>query len=78
MKGIITKNQIGDEIYDIRYTWNDIIDPNPAYASDMKKASLANWIPYANPRGYTISISWRDVSIKPAKLVDNRIGWLVN
>ena len=46
----------------MQYTWNDIMDPNPQYASDMKKSAFAKLIPYANPTDYNISITWHDIS----------------
>ena len=66
MKGTITKLDNGDCIFDITYTWNDIMDPNPQYKTDIIKSNFAKWIPFANPTDYTIAISWHDISIGPA------------
>ncbi|WP_169009425.1 RHS repeat-associated core domain-containing protein [Faecalispora jeddahensis] len=78
IKGTISKDKIGNVIYDLTYTWNDIIDPNFIYDSDSKKAAFAKTIPLAHPKDYKLSISWRDVTtIKayPAWLNWNT-GWL--
>lgn len=77
MQGTITKAENGDCIFDITYTWNDIMDPNPMYSSDTKKARLAEII--ANPKDYYIAISWRDVSIRPGDGNPfDRFGWLAS
>lgn len=80
IKGVIAKTENGATIFNMQYTWNDIIDPNPEYASDTKKARIAKLIPYANPKGYVVSITWHDISIKPAKskFPKNSIGWMVS
>ena len=57
--GSIQKTSNGKVLYSLSCTWNDLIDPNPMYTSDKKKARLAEWIPFANPTDYKISISWR-------------------
>ena len=50
-------------IYDLTYTWNDIIDPNYQYSSDAVKARVAKMIPFAKPSDYQIHLSFNDVSI---------------
>ena len=42
----------------IECTWNDIIDHNNKYPTDIYKASLAKKIPFANPTDYKIKIIW--------------------
>ena len=79
IQGTITKLNNGDCIFDLTYTWNDIMDPNPVYASDVKKANFAKIIPFAKPSDYKISISWRDISIGPANgpsFHRRGFGWL--
>ena len=79
IQGTVTKLSNGDCIFDMTYTWNDIIDPNPQYASDMAKARVAKMIPFANPSDYKISISWSDISIGPAtgpSFTRKGHGWL--
>jgi hypothetical protein len=76
--GAVSKDKNGDIIFDLTYTWNDIIDPNFMYDSDSQKAKFAKSIPFANPKDYKISVSWTDVSVikdHPGK--DNEsTGWL--
>ena len=43
-------------IYDIRFTWNDIIDPNEQYEKDRLLSLGAEWL--YNPKDYIIKISW--------------------
>ena len=69
--GTITKFENGMVIYDLTYTWNDIIDPNISYVSDVKKAKFAQYI--ANPEDYEIHISWSSVTMIYG---DSGIGWL--
>lgn len=62
----------------MKYTWNDIIDPNPDYASDTAKAEFAKKISFANPKDYIIRISWSDKSIikENHRLLNRNSGWL--
>ena len=79
IQGTITKLDNGGCKFDMTYTWNDIIDPNPQYASDQIKAKVAKWIPFANPSDYKIAISWRDISMghaKGASCLRPGYGWL--
>ncbi len=55
--GVILKNNI--KYYDVKVTWNDIIDPNFIYSSDLKKYAIANSLPLINPTSYTICITWK-------------------
>ena len=54
--GTVGLDCCGNVLYNINCTWNDIIDPNYIYASDRKKASLANL--FFLPKDYKISITW--------------------
>ena len=78
IQGTISKNDNGDLIYDLTYTWNDIIDPNYDYKSDAEKAEFAKKIPFANPTDYKISISWTDKTVIKANpgLFNWNSGWL--
>lgn len=78
IQGTISKNSKGDTIYDLTYTWNDIIDPNFMYDSDSKKAEFAKSIPGANPTDYYLQISWYDkTTIRQNPSFWNRSGgWL--
>ena len=76
--GTIQKDKKSNLIYDLTYTWNDIIDPNFQYYTDSIKYQFAKSIPFANPTDYKISISWSDKTIikaDPGLLNWNR-GWL--
>ena len=79
IQGTITKLKNNGCIFDLTYTWNDIMDPNPQYSSDIAKAKFAKFIPLANPTDYIVAISWHDVSIGPPRnrrYGDIALGWL--
>ena len=81
IQGTITRLNNGDCIFDLTYTWNDIMDPNPQYKTDIAKAAFAKKLPFANPTDYKISISWHNVSIGPAggpTFENSGYGWLYN
>ena len=40
------------------YTWNDVIDPNPQYLTDVIKSSIGEIITLGKATPYTIRISW--------------------
>ena len=42
--------------YDLTFTWNDIVDPNPTYGGDTFMSSLLHAV--GNPRDYKVKISW--------------------
>ena len=69
ISGIIWRGSNRDICYNLKCTWNDIIDPNPTYSSDRAKANLAKFIPYANPTDYNFSVTWHtsNRSGKPGK-----------
>ena len=58
INGTVGKDSCGNITYDIRCTWNDMINPNYSYTSDSKKATLAKFIPFSTCKDYRISISW--------------------
>lgn len=54
----------GFVIYNATCTWNDVMDPNFQYDSDIEKANLAKKIPFADPTDYVISITWEDTFVE--------------
>jgi hypothetical protein len=42
---------------DLRYIWNDIIDPNGTYWTDRVKSAIATVITFGDAASYRISIS---------------------
>ncbi len=57
----IIHHQAGTRVdFELRYIWNDIIDPNGAYISDTIKSGIAEYITLGRAEGYRISIGWRD------------------
>ena len=75
INGTISKDKNGNAVVSLRYTWNDIIDPNFMYVTDSKKAEFAKNIPFAHPTDYIIRISWDDESVLSAN--DSfTSGWL--
>ena len=77
INGSVSKDAAGNVIYNLVYTWNDIIDPNYDYGSDRAKAEFAGKIPFANPTDYKISISWDDVTVINTDDMKQSSGWLV-
>jgi hypothetical protein len=55
-------NEPGLGAYDIelelRFVFNDIVDPNGNYSSDRIRSRLANFLLLGKPRSYRLSISW--------------------
>lgn len=78
IKGSVSKNKKGDSIYNLTYTWHDIIDPNLKYSTDREKAQIAEMIPFANPMPYELSITWTDVTVIRANpaFFNWDYGWL--
>ena len=44
--------------FNVDFIWNDIIDPNPDYGTDVLKAAFAEIITLGGATAYTIRISW--------------------
>ena len=77
--GKVMKNGKGDVTYDCTYIWNDIIDPNPKYTTDIEKADFAKSLPFANPKDYILRIGWTDKTIikaNPSWFFNQNSGWL--
>lgn len=72
--GTITCLENGDIKYNLTYVWNDIIDPNPDYGTDILKNLVAERFFRQTMGAYIIRISWSDVSI----IGNNSSGWLAN
>ena len=47
----------------LRYVWNDKIDPNPGYGTDLVKSMFAELITLGEAESYRISIGWGDECI---------------
>jgi hypothetical protein len=47
-----------DVTFKMTYTWNDVIDPNPQYVTDVIKSNIGEIITLGNAAPYTIRISW--------------------
>ncbi|MHB9082083.1 MAG: RHS repeat-associated core domain-containing protein [Pirellulaceae bacterium] len=45
--------------FDVRFSWRDIMDPNPAYESDNVKALFGEAISLGYAESYGITISWK-------------------
>ena len=80
INGTISKNNKGDIILSLIYAWNDIMDPNPNYATDIKKSDFAKQIPFINPKDYEMHIIWYDKTIirKNEGWFNWNKGWLKN
>jgi hypothetical protein len=44
--------------FSMAYTWNDAIDPNPKYSTDVVKSSFAEIITLGKAASYNIHITW--------------------
>jgi hypothetical protein len=51
--------------YSFKYTWNDIIDPEPSYPGDV----VSSWVLrlFYDPADYEAHISWNDKSCRVKK-----------
>ena len=70
--GTISCLNSGDIQYDMTYTWNDIIDPNPLYVTDIIKNAIAERFFRQTMGAYIIRITWSDSSV----IGNNSSGWL--
>lgn len=50
-------------ILKMTYTWNDIIDPNPEYGTDIIKSGFAELITLGKADPYSIHISWGETTV---------------
>ncbi|WP_218080216.1 eCIS core domain-containing protein [Anthocerotibacter panamensis] len=56
----IDRDQHGNKTirFTTAYTWNDIIDPNPQYATDQWKSQIAEVITLGHAQAYNIHLRW--------------------
>jgi len=47
----------------MRYTWNDVIDPNPQYATDQWKSKIAEIITLGQAEAYDMHIAWEETTV---------------
>ena len=77
IKGKISKSKSGDTIYAMNYTWNDIIDPNNMYATDIEKSNAAKSGNIFTPMDYKVHITWFDRTVIMANNSQKQnMGWL--
>ncbi len=63
VEAFIKKDKKGKTTFTCSYIWNDMIDPNFYYYSDIKKANFAKIISFGKAKDYRIQIIWSDVSV---------------
>ena len=76
--GTVERNNDGEAIYNLTYTWNDIIDPNFKHMDDEERNAIAQ--KHFKPKDYILRIKWSDQTIIKAKRGGGgeRMGWLKN
>jgi RHS repeat-associated protein len=52
-----------DVTFNMSYTWNDNIDPNPIYTTDVVKSRFAEIITFGKADPYSIHITWTDTFV---------------
>jgi len=82
ISGNISKSKKGDVTYMITYAWNDIIDPNNMYTTDIEKSNAAKENGLFTPKDYEIHLTWYDTTIIRARegsmFWQKNLGWLKN
>ncbi|MEZ5406029.1 MAG: RHS repeat-associated core domain-containing protein [Verrucomicrobiia bacterium] len=69
--GIAIKSQDGQIHYRLRYSWNDVIDPNPKYGMDSILSGILGLI--YDPEDYAIHIRWdalSDIIFSNGKIIE--------
>jgi len=56
--GSTNKDTSGKVTANLHFEWNDVIDPNFQYDTDLLKAQIAQQIPGSNIQNYIIKIAW--------------------
>ncbi|MCR5530196.1 MAG: hypothetical protein K6F49_13375 [Saccharofermentans sp.] len=74
--GTITRLSDGRYGCDLSFTWNDEIDVNTEYPSDIAKNAIANLISNNRCEDYNIHISWDDYSEIDYNDPVEATGWL--
>ena len=82
ISGNISKSKKGDITYMMTYAWNDIIDPNFMYATDIEKSNAAKENGFFTPKDYEIHLTWYDTTIirerEGEMFWQKNSGWLRN
>ena len=65
ISGTAKRTLDGSVIYDLKYTWNDVMDSNMSYGTDKMKAFFAEIFTFGGAQSYNLAISWSDTSIAP-------------
>ena len=55
INGVAIAGEDGTYAYQVRMTWNDVINPNPTYIMDTISSGVLSIF---NPQDYNIHISW--------------------
>ena len=63
LKGSILRNKDGTITVSYDAQWNDIMDPNPKYKTDIAKAKFAKIISFGRCKDYVIRVKWDNVYI---------------
>ena len=72
--GYIDKTSKRCTVFNLTYQWNDIIDPNLSYDTDVIKSRFAKIVSFGQSKDYDIHITWSDKSIMIGKKFIS--GWL--
>ena len=82
ISGNISKSKKGDITYMMTYAWNDIIDPNFMYSTDIEKSNAAKENGFFTPKDYEIHLTWYDTTIirerEGEMFWQKNSGWLRN
>ena len=73
--GNINKNGNGAVKYSLIFEWNDIMDPNPIYITDVERSNFAKTIPRANPMDYILRIKWTSEGVYNTNIGYNIPAW---
>jgi len=76
IQGVLTMDNNGKVTVDMKYTWNDKIDPNFQYSTDKAKSDYAKKLTGGNAKDYDLSLSWKDKSVYDSNTGTFTKGWL--
>lgn len=76
VQGYIEKAIDGSTIYELKYTWNDNIDPEFMYTTDRYKAVIGNLVSFGQAKPYIIKILWHDTSILTGEEDNKNERWI--
>ena len=74
--GSINKDANGSVTFSLIFEWNDIIDPNPQYTTDIEKSNFAKEI--ADPQDYILRIKWNSSGSYHSHDPSSLPGWPFN